>query len=75
MRERLKALRTALYEKAQATQMRHEERTTEIYDGKEKAHRNDFDGDFACKEETKEIEDIDSDEKEITDFSIKIRLE
>lgn len=63
-RERLKALRIALREQAQAPQTSREEEIDKLYHDKEKAEQSDSDGDFEYKEEIEEIEPENEEETE-----------
>ena len=67
-RERLKALRNALREQAQAAQTSREEQTAKVYGEKEKAHTGESDGSLEYKEETEEYED----EEEAENFSMSM---
>lgn len=63
-RERLKALRIALREQAQAPQTAHEDDFEIVYKKKEKADQSDSDGDYEFMNKDEDAEDYDEDESE-----------
>ena len=63
-RERLKALRIALREQAQAPQTSREEDFEEVYKDKDKAEQSGSDGDYKYMKKDEEDEDFDENESE-----------
>ena len=63
-RERLKALRIALREQAQAPQTSREEDFEEVYKDKDKAEQSDSDGDYEYMKKDEDDEDFDENESE-----------
>ena len=63
-RERLKALRIALREQAQAPQTSREEDFEKVYKDKDKAEQSDSDGDYEYMKKDEDDEDFDEDESE-----------
>ena len=63
-RERLKALRIALREQAQAPQASRDEDFEKVYKDKEKAEQSDSDGDYEYMKKDEDAEDFDEDESE-----------
>ena len=69
-RERLKALRIALREQAQAPQTSSEEDFEEVYKDKDKAEQSDSDGDYEYMKKDEEEPDEDYDEDESESFGM-----
>ena len=63
-RERLKALRIALREQAQAPQTAQEDENEKLYKEKEKADQSEADGEYEYIEKDEDAEDFDEDESE-----------
>ena len=63
-RERLKALRIALREQAQAPQTSREEDFEKVYKDKDKAEQSDSDGDYEYMKKDEDDEDFDENESE-----------
>lgn len=66
-RERLKALRIALREQAQALQTSREEQIGKVYKDKEKAHQSDSESDFEYKEDFDYKEESEPEDEEETE--------